>query len=269
MSDVLFIVMPAYNEEEALPEVLDGWYPFVESNPRNRFIVVDDGSCDSTRSVLENYASTHKQLVVLSVKNGGHGAAIYQGYQLALKGSDMCGGIVPDYIFQTDSDGQTLPSEFPLLWNHRRDYDAVMGNRSKRQDGFSRVVVTKNLKLIVAATMHAHVADANVPFRLMSREALEECLRLVPVKHNLTNVVLSAAFYTTGKRMLFVPITFSKREQGTNSINLKSIAGIGVRALRDFRVIGKNLARYSSERKQHDYRQEGPAYTWRELSTRV
>ncbi len=48
-----------------------------------------------------------------------------------------------DYIFQTDSDGQTLPEEFYGFWELRDKYSAVIGYRNHRKDGFSRVFVTK------------------------------------------------------------------------------------------------------------------------------
>ena len=72
---------------------------------------------------------------------------------------------------------------------------------------------------------------------------LAEALAYVPANHYLTNVVLSAALVRLGKRIEFVPITFAKRTTGVNSINIRSIVRIGVRALRDFREIDKALPR--------------------------
>lgn len=89
--------------------------------------------------------------------------------------------------------------------------------------------------------MHAHVRDANVPFRLMRREALSDALSYVPDRHNLTNVVLSAALYRLGKNIEYMPISFGQRLTGKNSINLKSIFHIGRNALSDFRRIDKTF----------------------------
>ena len=65
--------------------------------------------------------------------NGGHGATVLYGYKYALKNG-------ADYIFQTDSDGQTLPEEFEPFWKRRQKYDMVIGWRKDRQDGISRVL---------------------------------------------------------------------------------------------------------------------------------
>ena len=64
----------------------------------------------------------------------GHGPTLLCGYRYAIKNK-------ADYIFQTDSDGQTLPEEFEDFWIKRKRYDAVLGDRRDRQDGMSRVFV--------------------------------------------------------------------------------------------------------------------------------
>ena len=57
--DSLYIVIPAYNEEETIHKVLDQWYPIVEKydgGGRSRLVVVDDGSRDNTHEILTSYA---------------------------------------------------------------------------------------------------------------------------------------------------------------------------------------------------------------------
>ena len=48
MKDSLYIIMPAYNEEDSLPTVLDQWYPLVEAHPDSRLVCFNDGSKDRT-----------------------------------------------------------------------------------------------------------------------------------------------------------------------------------------------------------------------------
>ena len=104
MSDSLYIVIPAYNEEMNIDTVVRQWYQIVEkTGPDSRLVIVNDGSRDRTGERLETLARELPQLIPLTKKNGGHGAAVLYGYHYALR----CDA---DYIFQTDSDGQTLPS---------------------------------------------------------------------------------------------------------------------------------------------------------------
>ena len=138
--DKLYIVIPAYNEEANIEAVVGQWYPIVQAaGPESRLLVVNDGSKDSTGQKLEQLAARLPALLPFTKENGGHGPACLFGYQKALEAG-------ADYIFQTDSDGQTLPEEFAAFWEKREEYDMVIGHRAGRQDGFSRLVVTKVLK---------------------------------------------------------------------------------------------------------------------------
>ena len=146
-----------------------------------------------------------------------------------------------DYIFQTDSDGQTLPEEFWQMWNNRHNYDFQIGTRGGRQDGASRVFVTKTLRLVVWLMFHVWVKDANTPFRLMKADKLIPILNVIPQDYNLANVAVSAIAVRWHYNIGWYPITFRPRQGGVNSINMKRIFKIGVKALTDFRTINRNL----------------------------
>ena len=149
------------------------------------------------------------------------------------------GGV--DYIFQTDSDGQTLPEEFPQFWEEKENYDMVIGWRNGRQDGGSRVFVTKMLKLVIRICFGVTVTDANTPFRIMRSSTLKQYIGLVPKNFNLSNVIISVIYAKKGCRVKYIPITFRPRQGGVNSINMKRIFGIGRQALKDFKAINKTL----------------------------
>ena len=235
MAEKLYIVIPAYNEEETIEQVVNEWYPVVASRGADsRLVIINDGSKDSTKDKLEELAKAKEQLVPITKENGGHGAAIMYGYNYALKEG-------ADYVFQTDSDGQTLPSEFDEFWNQRNDFDVIIGYRNKREDGFSRKVVTKVLKLVIKVCFHTTVTDANTPFRLMKAEALNDEIKFVPEGFFLSNVLLTVLFTKHGKKMKFIPITFRPRQGGVNSINIKRIIKIGKQAVGDFRRLNKQI----------------------------
>lgn len=235
MQDKLYIVIPAYNEEENIRQVVDEWYPIVVmAGEESRLVIVNDGSRDGTLSVLKAEQEKRPQLIVKDKENTGHGPTILMGYKFALSQG-------ADYVFQTDSDGQTRPEEFQDFYRCRRHYDMVIGSRKGRQDGFSRIVVTKVLKLVVFLCFHVWVEDANTPFRLMKAEALKREIRYVPADYFLTNVLLTVAFTRHGRSIRYIPITFRPRQGGINSINLKRIFGIGKNALRDFIKLNRIL----------------------------
>lgn len=231
--DRLYIVIPAYNERDNIESVVNDWYPVAEKyGTDSRLVIVNDGSKDDTYEILTELAKTRPQMVALTKPNGGHGATILYGYNYAIKEG-------ADYIFQTDSDGQTLPSEFDEFWQQREEFDMVIGHRKGRQDGFSRVVVTKTLKLVCKVCFHVTVTDANTPFRLMKAESLRKEIALIPENYNLANVIISVLFLKKGYKVKFIPITFRPRQGGVNSINMKKIFKIGKKAVSDFSKINK------------------------------
>ena len=237
--DKLYIIIPAYNEEENIRQVIEDWYPVVEKhngNGESRLVIIDDGSKDSTYQIMKEYAKDHPLFEPLTKPNGGHGATVLFGYYYALEKN-------VDYIFQTDSDGQTLPEEFEQFWELREQYDMCIGWRKDREDGAGRVFTTKVLKAVIQLCFGVSVKDANTPFRLMKADSLAEDIRLVPLNFNLSNVLISVIFIKKKRKVHYIPITFRPRQGGVNSINMKKIFKIGKQAVKDFWQINKQLSR--------------------------
>ena len=119
----------------------------------------------------------------------------------------------------------------------------VIGWRNNRQDGGSRIFVTRILRLVIRICFGVSVKDANTPFRLMKADTLRRYIDLIPNDFNLSNVVLSVVYAKKGCRVKYLPITFRPRQGGINSINMKKIFKIGRQALKDFRRINRVLNR--------------------------
>lgn len=235
----LYIIIPAYNEEKNIRNVIEDWYPIIEKyngNGSSRLVVIDDGSKDNTRKTLQELAKERELLQVVSKENGGHGPAVLHGYHLALRED-------ADYIFQTDSDGQTLSSEFDNFWKQRKQYDMLIGWRKDREDGLSRVFVTKVLKAVIKLCFGVTITDANTPFRLMKAETLSSITNLIPDNYNLPNILIAVIYAKKGFRVKYIPITFRPRQGGTNSINIPKIIGIGLEAVKSFYSINKEIKR--------------------------
>ena len=146
-----------------------------------------------------------------------------------------------DYIFQTDSDGQTDPNEFKQFWNLRNEYDAIIGSRSAREDGVSRKFVEKTLLFILKITFGVRIPDSNAPFRLMKRQLIEKYIDKMPTDFNLPNVMFTTYFSYFHEKIKFIEISFKPRQGGVNSINIKKIVKIGWKALGDFKYLKKHI----------------------------
>ncbi len=230
----LYIVMPAYNEEENIEMVIAGWHPIVEKVGReSRLVIMDDGSKDHTFEKLRECEKKYPQLIGVTKKNEGHGATVLEAYRYAIANG-------ADYIFQTDSDGQTVPEEFWQLWDNRKKGGLHIGQRKEREDGISRIFVTRVLRFVLFLVFKVWAVDANTPFRLMEAKELQEVLKKIPEGFNLSNVIMTVV-YEKKKAVTYYPITFHPRQGGKNSINLKKICKIGWQAVKDFHKISKEI----------------------------
>ena len=242
--DVLYIVMPAYNEADNIADAVGAWYPVVEGHDgggASRMVVIDDGSADDTYRQLQALAADRPLMVAATKENEGHGPTVLHGYRMALDAG-------ADFVFQTDSDGQTEPAEFEGFWELREGCDAVIGARAHREDGFARALAGRAVGAMVRAFFHVRVPDANAPFRLMSAGYLREILPFMPQDYFLPNIMLTAIGVKLGKRVEFREITFRPRQGGVNSLSLGKVVRIGLRSVGDFARISCGVARHLKAR---------------------
>ena len=234
--DSLYIVMPAYNEEENVENVIRQWYPLLEGKAdSSRLVIADSGSTDRTHEILRKLkASDFPKLEILSDTNRYHGPKVIALYDYAIRN-----GI--DFIFQTDSDGQTDPAEFDAFWQKRHEYTGIFGNRTVRGDGNDRAFVEKVVCFLLKLYFGVNVPDANAPFRLMRSENVGKYLKRLPEDYDLPNIMMTTYFAYYQEPMLFCEISFRPRQAGKNSVNIPKIVKIGIKALKDFHNLKKDL----------------------------
>ena len=234
--ETLYIVIPAYNEELNIESCVNDWYPVIEKfgNEKSKLVIINDGSKDSTYEKLQELSKARPRLEPLTKVNGGHGSTVLYGYRYAIQNG-------ADWIFQTDSDGQTNPAEFAKFWENRKTYDAILGNRVVRGDGKDRKFVENTVCLLLRLIFGVKVQDANAPFRLMKASLVAKYIDKLPKDFNIPNIMFTTYFSYFKEKILFLPITFKPREKGTNSINPKKIIKIGWKAVGDFRKLRREI----------------------------
>ena len=234
--DTVYIVMPAYNEKDNIESVIKEWYRVLEGkSDDSRLVIADSGSTDNTHEIIQNMINNgYPKVEILSDTGKFHGPKVIALYDYAIKSG-------ADYVFQTDSDGQTNPDEFAAFWNEREQYDAILGNRSIRGDGKDRAAVEKVVCLLCWIFFGVKVPDANAPFRLINTEVLKKYLVKLPVDYEIPNIILTSYLVKYEKRVCFKEISFKPRQAGENSINLKKIFKLGWKALSDFSKFRKDM----------------------------
>lgn len=235
--DSLYIVMPAYNEEANIEETVKTWYRILEGkSDSSRLLIADSGSNDKTHQILLAMQKDYPKLTILEETDRQHGPKVIALYDCAIKD-----GI--DYIFQTDSDGQTNPNEFEQFWKLRKKYDGIFGYRKNRGDGKTRMFVERVVCIILRVYFGVQIPDANALFRLLKTEVVKKYLYRMEKNYNLPNIMMTTYFVYYHEKYKFIPISFKPRQGGVNSINIPRIIGIGWKALGDFKKLRREMNR--------------------------
>ena len=231
--DNLFIVMPAYNEAGNIEKVVRDWYVMLsDKGELSRLIVADNGSNDGTHEILLELQKELLQLEILQDTDKQHGPKVIALYDTVIKRTTD--SLDENYIFQTDSDGQTCTDEFDKFWKMRKQYAAIIGNRVERGDGLSRKCVETIVCFLLRMIFGVKVPDANAPFRLMDVELVKKYLYKLPIDFNIPNIMMTTYFAYYNESVTYEKITFKPRQSGKNSINIPKIMKIGWKAVGDF-----------------------------------
>ena len=163
----LVIYMPALNEEENIEAVLAGLPHALDEIEDIQYLVVDDGSMDSTAAL----AHAAGAFVVSHGRNLGVGAAFQSAVQFALEnGADILVGI--------DADGQFDPNEIPILIKQvvSNEADMVMGNRFASGIPYNMPPLkfwgNRRMSQLIYYVSGQRFQDVSCGFRAYGREAL-------------------------------------------------------------------------------------------------
>ncbi|MDY6830254.1 MAG: glycosyltransferase family 2 protein [Thermodesulfobacteriota bacterium] len=182
----LWVLAPVYNEEKNLAGFVQEWLAVLRKTMGAdfTFCLINDGSTDGSPDILNRLAATHPELKIIDKPHSGHGPTCRMGYELALKADAQ-------WIFQIDSDGQCDPAFFETFWSSRSHGPVHYGVRRAREDGWIRRFISRALTVLIFLLSFRWVRDANVPYRLMRRDALEAALRQMPKNFRMVNALLA------------------------------------------------------------------------------
>jgi len=163
----LSVVIPAYNEEESLPTLVERLVQtFEENHLKGEIIIVDDGSTDETIKISEEMCKKHRHVRVIRHKRRmGKTSALYTGFENASG----------DIIAIIDADLQYSPEDLPkLLSRIEQGYDAVNGWRKHRHDSILKKIPSSIYNFISRISFGMKLHDFNSGFKAFKREVLED-----------------------------------------------------------------------------------------------
>ena len=193
---LLSIIIPAYNEEQRLPDSLDQIIAWCESTPyKVEVIIVENGSSDRTTEIAEAYAREHPNIRVIHSEKG-KGAAVRMGIY---EGRG-------EYLFMCDSDLSMPISEVEkFLPPQLNGYDVAIGSREA--PGAQRFM-GRIFNFIVRVLAVPGFSDTQAGFKMFKRDAAMEIFPYQTIMGWTFDVEALYIALKQGKKVVEVPINW-------------------------------------------------------------
>lgn len=168
MSRGISIILPAYNEEKNIRQMLVDCLAYLRKlKDHYEIIVVDDGSQDKTAVISQKIARQNKKVrLIHHPQNKGYGQALKDGFRAARY----------DYVFFTDSDRQFRLNALDVMLPIAKTgvVDLVIGYRLNRQDPFLRKLLSWGYNSLASFLFDINVKDIDCAFKLFRREIFKK-----------------------------------------------------------------------------------------------
>ena len=212
MKSNVLIIIPAYNEEQSILQTVT----LLKQTTQYDYIVINDGSTDTTYSILNEH---NIESITLPI-NLGIGGAMQTGYKYA-KRHDY------DFAIQLDADGQHNPKDLQLLVStiQNTGADMVIGSRFFEKTNYRGAVTRRAgifyfyalLKLISGIS----ITDPTSGYRVVNKRVIEQFSKDYPVDYPEVEVLAKLA--KKGYQIQEVKVEMNNRQGGTSSItNVKA-----------------------------------------------
>jgi glycosyltransferase involved in cell wall biosynthesis len=209
------VVIPVYNEADALPELYRALANALDRLPQAAEIIfADDGSRDGSAAALDAFAEGDPRVRVLHLsRNYGQTAALMAAIQNS----------TGDVIIPMDGDGQNDPADIPRLLDKLAEgYDVVSGWRTSRQDdALTRRLPSVIANRLISAVLHVPLHDYGCTLKAYRREVVED-VRLYGEMHRF--IPIYAAW--EGARVTELAVTHHPRKFGKSKYGIGRIARV-------------------------------------------
>ena len=202
----LVVVMPVYNEAFGISEFLkeiDASFADIDV----AYLLIDDCSTDSTRTVLEELAIKNPAVMYRrNPANLGHGPSTIKGLRIATTWN-------PQFILAVDGDGQFHGHDIRSVYDKLRDerVQIVEGARTEQTAPFYRRAVSFLVRVLVGMRSRSFPLDANTPLRGYKAESLAEILSVIPENAWTPNLLISAVSRYWNMGIAEVPVASRSR----------------------------------------------------------
>lgn len=217
------VIIPTYNEKENIQNILKA---VLDLEGGFEVLVVDDGSPDGTADLVKQSQLESNNRIHLLEREGklGLGTAYIAGFKYGLENGY-------DYMFEMDADFSHNPQDLPRLLEACTTGKADMSVGSRyikgggvKNWGLDRLILSRGASFYVQLVSWMPVKDPTAGFKCYSRKVLETIdLDRIRFIGYAFQIEMKFAAYTSGFKIVEVPIIFADRELGTSKMNLSII----------------------------------------------
>lgn len=202
------VFLPTFNEEGSIEGVVLGVKKVLEKTAEKwEIIVVNDGSVDGTRGIVEKLSSKDERIRVISHEvNSGYGASLQTGFYNARY----------NWISFIDSDGQFDFGEIGKFIEKQKETNAdlVIGYYKKRKVSFTKILTSKVWETFIYILFGLKVHDIDCGFKLISKGVIEKIPHLESERGAFISSELLIKAKKKGFKFAEVPVTHYPRLQG-------------------------------------------------------
>lgn len=204
----LTLIIPIYNEAQSLTEFLPQVIQFCQQH-HYRVILVNDGSTDKTKEILNQYRFYDFVTIIHMKLNCGYGAAIKKGIR----------SVETEYLITLDADGQHRLEDIVILFQAAlsAEADMVVGGRVQ-QSNYYRSFGKWIIRTIASLLMPLSIRDINSGMKLYNSDLAKKYINLCPNTMAFSDIIL-LAFVSHRNRVIEVPISTNPRAHGKSTIN--------------------------------------------------
>lgn len=206
METEITVIIPAYNEEKGIGEVIDKIKDAMENvRAGYEIIVIDDGSTDATAAIVKEKGVK----LIQHPYNKGYGAALKTGVKKA-KGN---------IVLFIDADAQQNADDIPRLLGPMEGYDMVVGRRTKG----SKIPLLRRVGKSILGALANYLAGQKIPdlnsgFRAIKKEIVMKYMGILPDTFSFTTTITLATI-KEGYNLKYIPIETGERV-GSSKIKL-------------------------------------------------
>ncbi len=231
----LSLIIPCYNEEEAIPLFYEEVHRVLEQlNCDYELLFINDGSVDGTDKVLKEYAKKDKNVKYLSFsRNFGKEAAMYAGFS----------NVTGDYVAVMDADLQDPPALLPQMLDilQTQEYDSVATRRVTRKgEPVIRSLFAKAFYRIINKISDADIVDGARDFRLMKKSMADAIAAMGEY-----NRFSKGIYGWIGFRTYWLAYENQERIAGSTKWNLWKLMKYGLDGIINFSQVPLSLASWS------------------------